>query len=273
MTRTHWVLISTLLLQKAKDFKTYYSVCSRVLWGTDERLLFHTLHLTVLRSWTNLAPEQTSWLLKCEYKQICLQDNATSLWQITWKETSACIQHECTQSHRVKETTGLIIQIITVIMYMLMLSYAVLGHGLLHTLRKTGAIYNWYPAFTASPGVLQEITTDPITVCIQHTLVNLCKSHNCSWFYNSWTRGMRHWHSTRIHFSATREYNFMSAQNSNQIQMCKGTWAKWFQKLILQVRKIINLICDEMPLGDTVLTWCFLTYRWCLFSSEKSGSW
>lgn len=66
--------------------------------------------------------------------------------------------------------------------------YTVLGHGLLLTLRRTGAIHNWYPTFTASPGVLQEITTDPITVCIQHALLNLCKSHNCSWFYNSWTR-------------------------------------------------------------------------------------
>lgn len=34
-----------------------------------------------------------------------------------------------------------------------------------------------------SPGVLQEITSDPITLCMQHALLNLCKCHNYSFFF------------------------------------------------------------------------------------------
>lgn len=53
------------------------------------------------------------------------------------------------------------------------------------------------------PGVLQEITSDPITVCMQHVLLNLCKSHNCSvlYFINI---GVQHWQSTTITVTVTQ---------------------------------------------------------------------
>lgn len=48
-----------------------------------------------------------------------------------------------------------------------------------------------------SPGVLQEITSDPIPVCMQNALLNLCKSHNCSVLYFM-NMGVQHWQSTTI---------------------------------------------------------------------------
>lgn len=101
------------------------------------------------------------------------------------------------------------------------LVYAVLGHGLLHTLSRTGAIHNWYPAFTASPGVLQEITTDPITVCIQDALVNLCKSHNCSWFYNSWTRARGTGTAPASITQPPMSASSTSALHRERVNMCK----------------------------------------------------
>lgn len=48
-----------------------------------------------------------------------------------------------------------------------------------------------------SPGVLQEITSDPITVSIQRPLVNLCKSHNCSVLYFM-NKHVHCWQSTSV---------------------------------------------------------------------------
>lgn len=163
-------------------------------------------------------------------------------------------------------------------MYANTLVYAVLHHGLLHTPGRTGAIYNWYPAFTASPGVLQEITTDPITVCIQHALVNLCKSHNCSWFYNSWTRacstGRAPASITQSPMSASPHLLCIDTkQTCACVCLCvhshshtktnkawKCTWVKWLQMWILWVRKIMNLNCGELLLGDTNVFWLLLLF-------------
>lgn len=160
-----------------------------------------------------------------------------------------------------------------------------LDHGLLHTPGRTGAFHNWYPTFTSSPGVLQEITTDPITLCIQRALVNLCKSHNCSWIYNSWTRacgpGSAPASITQPPMSASHTCSMQT--NSKHVRVCvcicacthtqrqtqsqKCTWAKWLQMLILWVRKISNLNSGELPLGDTNVFWLllcfFFFYRCC----------
>lgn len=167
--------------------------------------------------------------------------------------------------------------------------YAVLHHGLLHTPGRTGAIYNWYPAFTASPGVLQEITTDPITVCIQHALVNLCKSHNCSWFYNSWTRacgtGRAPASITQSPMSASPHLLYIDTkQTCACVCLCahshshtktnkawKCTCVNWLQMWKLWVRKIMNLNCGELPLGDTNVFWLlllFFSYR-CFFHQKR----
>lgn len=137
---------------------------------------------------------------------------------------------------------------------------------------RTGAIHNWCLTFTASPGVLQEITADPITVYIQHALANLCKSHNCSRFYNSCTgpcgTGSAPASITQPPMSASSHFSTWTDSKHVRLIWTKtnavNAGVKWLQMFTGGLWTRVNKA--EILLVDSDASWLSFTCLFFLFS-------